>query len=370
MEESQISLKQLVILLFCGLLSPLIRMVPGETCQYSGAGGWLAPLLALPPFLLILWVMTATFRRLPRGSGLGELYRLAFGKKLGTGLLFLTALWLLVITAVNLRAYAEGFVSSIYQDTALWLFLLTMMALVWWVSCRGIATVCRMSQIFFYVLCITVGLLLLLGVREVEIFHIWPVWMEGWGNLLRSSLPVLAVLGYSIPILFHRSEISGSQGGLGMAAAWFAVLCLAMTALGAVITGVFGWQTVVRLQLPFFSLAKEVTMISIVERIESIVAAVWVFSDVALLSALLLSSGELMKQVTGKLSRRWILGLSAAAAVAGAVWISPNAFELRSMWIEVLQPWDGVVCLGIPLIACVLVWIRQRGTIFGRKRQR
>ena len=65
MEQRQISLKQLMVLVFCGLLSPMIRIIPRETAALAGAGGWLAPILALPVFLLALWLMVSTFRRLP-----------------------------------------------------------------------------------------------------------------------------------------------------------------------------------------------------------------------------------------------------------------------------------------------------------------
>ena len=37
MEQRQISLKQLMVLVFCGLLSPMIRIIPRETAALAGA---------------------------------------------------------------------------------------------------------------------------------------------------------------------------------------------------------------------------------------------------------------------------------------------------------------------------------------------
>lgn len=360
MEQGNISLKQLMVLVFCGLLSPMIRMIPRETAELAGAGGWLAPLLALPVFLAVLWLLVYTFRRLPRGTSLGGLYQMAYGPVLGRIASLGTVLWLLLLTVLGLRFYAEGFVSSIYRDTDLWLFLVGLMAIVWWITCRGMAAVCRMSQIFFYGLCGVVGLVMLLGIPEVEFYHVWPVWLEGWQGMAASALPVLAVLGHSIPVLFHGDTLGQEQDGLRVASAWLFVLCLVLTALNGIIIGVFGWQTVSRMQLPFFSLAKEGSTLNIVERVESIVAGVWVFSDVALVSAQLLAAVEMTKSMNIKISRPWLLGGMSVLAVLGAVWISPNAFYLWQLWREVVERWDWAVCYALPVLACILLQIKDK----------
>lgn len=362
-QQSKISLKQLTVLLFCGLLSPMIRQVPWQLVRRAGAGGWLGPLLALPVFLLALWLLTAGFRCLPQGAGLGELYQLAFGRALGRLATVATVVWLLLLTAVGLRFYAEDFVSSIYRDTNLWLYLVGLMAIVWWVSCRGLGTACRMSQIFFYGLCLIVGLVMVVGAPEVELYHVWPFWLGGWGELAGAALPVLAVLWQSVPILFHRNGLSRSQAGLEITAAWFAVLCLVLSALNLIIIGVFGWQTVERMQMPFFSLAKEGSMLStlnIVERLESVVVGVWVFSDLALFSAQLLAAGELTRGVLPRLNSRWVISGMSVVVILWAVWISPTKFQLQDFWEQHVLSWDWCMGCLLPLTACGAVKLRQR----------
>ena len=53
----------------------------------------------------------------------------------------------------------------------------------------------------------------------VRLYHIWPVWLEGWDSVLLSALPVLSILGYSVPVLFYRGTLGESRGGFAMAAA-------------------------------------------------------------------------------------------------------------------------------------------------------
>ncbi|MCD8382832.1 MAG: spore germination protein [Clostridiales bacterium] len=359
MGQERTTTRQMAMLLFCGLLAPLLRVIPEETGPLAGEGGWTAPLLALPVFLLALWVLERTFRRLPRPSGLHRMYQLAYGNGPGGLLTAATALWLGVIGAFNLRLYGESFVSSIYTDTNIWMFLAAMMAVVCLVSRRGFATVCRMGRLFFFVLVITVGLVLLLGVREVQLYNIWPVWLQGWDGLLLSAVPVFSVLGFSVPILYCKGESPEQGRGEKILTAWFSLLCLLLAAVGAVILGMFGWQTAVRLQTPFFSMAKEVTLADITERIEAIVAAVWVFSDLALLAAQVCAIGDYGKELWSGASRRWLIWGMGAAILLGAAWIDSATFELQGMW-RGIQGWNVVFCYGFPLLACLLVRIRRK----------
>ena len=358
--EGRVSLKQLVVLTFCGLLSPLTRVIPSQTGGLAGAGGWLGPLIALPAFLLALWLMDGSMRRLPRGAGLGGLYRIGFGPVAGRAASLVTFLWLLVTAAVSLRFCAEGFVSSIYSGTGIWMFLLALIAVVWWVSAHGAAAVCRMGQVFFYILCITVGVVLVFALPGVRLYHIWPVWLEGWDSVLLSALPVLSILGYSVPVLFYRGTLGESRGGFAMAAAWFTALCVVISLMGLVIIGTFGWQMAVRFQLPFFSLAKEVTLLSIVERLESVVTALWVFSDIALLGAFLLAATEQAQAITSSFGRRGVIIMGCVLTVLLAAFLGSSTLQLHAIWKKWMVLSDSIVCYLLPLAGCLAVRLRRR----------
>ena len=137
------------------------------------------------------------------------------------------------------------------------------------------------------------------------------------------------------------------------------MLCLLLSAVGAVMIGIFGWQTAVRLQTPFFSMAKEVTLGEITERIEAIVAAVWVFSDLALLAAQICAIGEYGKELWSGAGRKWLIWGVSAAVFLGAVWMAPTTFELQGAW-RGIQGWNIAVCYGIPLLSCLLLRVRRK----------
>lgn len=366
MDRSKTTGKQLLAVLFAGLLSPMLRIVPEETAMLAGAGGWVGPLLAMPLFLLILLFVGRSLRRLPGGGGLAELYRFSYGPALGRALSVLTGLWLLVTAVSALRYYGESFLSSIYPDTDIWLFLIGLMAVVRWACRGGREAVCRMGHLFFYALLALAGTVVVLGIREVHLYHIWPVWLEGWDRLALSLFPVLGLMGNTVILLFCRGEIARERGGLRRAAAWFLGLAGVLALLGIVMIGMFGWQTAVRLQMPFFSTAKEVNVLGVFERVEAVIAATWVFSDLMLQTLLLWTGTELMGgREMREESRRRLQTVWAVAAVIGAVFLVPDAFQLGELWRTRLRWADAWICYGGPVIACLLLRLR----LLGRKRQ-
>ena len=64
-KRDSISARQLYGMLFTGLLTPAVRVLPGLTAAVAGKGAWLTGLLAFPPLLGIGWMVFT----LSRGEG-------------------------------------------------------------------------------------------------------------------------------------------------------------------------------------------------------------------------------------------------------------------------------------------------------------
>ncbi|MBQ3090733.1 MAG: GerAB/ArcD/ProY family transporter [Oscillospiraceae bacterium] len=361
--RSPLSPKEQMALLFAALLAPAMRIIPRQTAPLAGAGGWLAPLLVLLPLAAGCGLVGKGLRRLPPEAGLAQLYRAALGPGLGKLAAAATGLWLLVVSASALRMSAESFVSSIYPDTDLWLFLISLILLAWVGAGKGLAALCRMGQIFFWALLVLVGLLILLASGEIRLYHIYPFWQSGWQGIADSALPLLRVMGVGIPLLFTPGRLTGEKGRQGVICRWLAAFLLILALLAMTIIGMFGWQTAARLQNPLFSMAKEITLLAVFERLEALVAAVWVFSDLSLQLMLVWTGTKLLEkkeaEETEKSWRRRSLLWAAGAAVLG-YWIAPDLFALERIWQQRLLWWDIGLCWLLPMGASVLILARKR----------
>ena len=65
MKQEKVSFRQLMALLWAGLLGPAAEWLPSMVTERAGPAGWLVPLLALPVLLAAGWLAGS----LSRGAG-------------------------------------------------------------------------------------------------------------------------------------------------------------------------------------------------------------------------------------------------------------------------------------------------------------
>lgn len=351
--EGKISLRQYLVLLCVGLLSPLVKMIPGQQAKIAGQGGWLAVLEALIPALAVVWFISAMGRSLPEDAGLGEMLCLCLGKWVGRALCVVYGLSLLLISCIALRFCAERFTSTIYPDTGLGLFFLTILALEWWLGRRKLAVTARVGQIFFFAIVLTLGVVLVMAIGNIHIYNVWPIWFQDLPAISWASVPVLGTMGVGIGTMFFFGEVTDRRDGRRLAMRWVVALCLLLTALGFVVMGVFGPNMAVRLQVPFFSLAKEVMIEGAVERVETLVVAMWVFADMILLAILLRAIERALSCVVGT-QKKQIGSALLLAVLPMAYLVAGSAFALEWVYNNCFLVWELVLFYLIPLVAMII----------------
>ncbi len=278
--EEKITRRQLLVLCFGGMLSPLTRLIPGEMAQAAGKAAWLCPLAALPVVLLVVWLLEVSLRRLPNG-GMGTMLQAGYGKALGRVLCVANGIWLFMELVVCLRMYAERFLGSSYRDASGFLLILTLVLLALWESRKSLPATARLAQLSFYPLVAAVAAVLLLSVEEIQAANLLPVWYDdlpeiGYGGAFVVQAFALWFAGYNLYGRVERREKAGNALG------WPAALLICLTLVELAIIGVFGSELAQRIQAPFMVLAKEIRLGKTIERLEAVVIAVWTLSDLLL----------------------------------------------------------------------------------------
>ena len=255
MEEKQISQTQLCALLWAGLMAPAAELLPAVTLPIAGRGAWLSALAALPVLLLLGWGLG---RLGLRHGGLAGAIRWGLGPVVGRLALLLYFIWGELLLALRLRLCAQRLIASGERDGSLWFFLPAAALLVLWMARGKLSAFARAGQVFLAVLLTAAGAVLLLSLPQVRGEHLLPLW---WGDalpVLRSTVPLLGVLGYGVfaAFLLGDTEPSPRRGrGLGL---WAGGGCLLLGAEQAVVIGNLGPELARRLNSPFFALAKSV----------------------------------------------------------------------------------------------------------------
>ena len=327
MDRDRVSARQLITLTFAARLSPPLRVLPGRAAQLAGEGGWLAALAALPAALGLCWVLSA----LLKGRGLGQAALDILGPVAGRAVLGLYLLWGVFLLAANARLVALRFLTVSYRNASLPLFLLALLALTLWLARKPVRVLGRAGEVFYLALAAGLGFSLALGAFQMDPGHVLPLWGEDLPPVGAAALPVLGLLGYGIFAAFLAGGVTPRPEDRRRAMKWTAGLCLTLTALQLVCLGNFGPGLAVRMDTPFFMMVKGIGIEGTFQRVESVILALWVLSDLALLallaSACSAAAGTLFAIRDGGRAALPLVLL----ALAGALWLFPDAYGLKKI---------------------------------------
>ncbi len=357
--KRKITEREMSVLCFTMLFSPLIRTAPSASLAAAGKGGWLCPLIALLPALLTVWILKRGLRLVPEG-GLGQVLQLGYGKILGRILCGGEAAWIFVELSICFRLYGERFLGSVYRDSSIFLFILTLAAIAVWLSRKSLPAFARLAQISFFPLTITVAAILILAAGKIQKENWLPVYWDDAGAVLNGISPILSIFGLALLGFFLGGEVR--RGSKRYAQVWTVVFFLTAGAVSIVILGIFGPGMSARLQVPLFTLAKEIRVGSLLERLEAFVIAVWVLSDLLLVVLLQRVFCKTLGEAVGIRQEQELAIPVLFAAVFGSVLCGSReelVLRFAETWLSAAR---YVMIYAVPIIGCLLALIKARKT--------
>ena len=363
MKEERISTRQFLTLLTTALAAAALRWLPAYSARLvQGEGAWLSVLPALPVVLLLCWVVTALLRDLPGESGLGGALCTVLGRGVGKALTILYIMWMVLIFGSGLVQCAERLGELGYGRLGQVLFLMAALLLSVRMALGRLPAFARATEIFFLLLTGAGGLVLLLALLQVEPENLLPVGWSG-GRLLLGGLPALQLACAGVPAAFLVGAQRGEEAGRGrkklmLWAVWAAV---ALTVVQVVCVGAFGWQVTAMQRVPLFEAAKQAGLPGAFQRIEAVVAALLVMSDVALFGLALFCLCAMGRTLSRRITPRWTapVGAVLSAGVGLAMAYDRRAAEFLG---QKLLPGASIVLgLLVPVIVLIVKKARKIG---------
>ena len=141
---------------------------------------------------------------------------------------------------------------------------------------------------------------------------------------------------------------------------WAAGFCLTLTALQAVCLGNFGPGLSVRMNTPCFMMVKGIGIEGTFQRVESVILALWVLSDLALLGLLTRTCTKMAGQILPVKREKWVVLTFVLLALLGALCLFPDAFFLGHT-MERLALWGNLIAgFGLPVLILLVKKIRRQ----------
>ena len=361
MKEQTISYRQLMTLTFVSMLSPFLRLMPGSVTAVAGSAVWVSAALSIVPAALLSMALIKLLSRYPRGTGLGEAILRSLGPFPGALVLSLWSLWLVFHSAFLLRSGADRFIATIYPDSKPLFFILITLLICTIAAAGSFRALARTSEIFRPLLLFVILLVLVFSFGKVEPTFLLPVTASQTSSIAK-GIPLavepvtVALINAAFLTKFLRPENKQHHFWV-----WLVAVIVLGVVFCAICVGCLGKTVTSALAYPFFVMARDLSIISGVERIEALVVGLWLLPDFVLVTAELMIAADNLQMITGHLhSKHWKMGgilIGAALSGTAAHYIAPDPQSLLQ-WSDKIIPaihlsWAYIVIPFILLIAAL-----------------
>ena len=331
MNTDRISLKQLRALYLVSVLSPAIRLLPNSTVLHAKSASWLSPIFALGPVLLYVLLLAAVGRRHRDGESVTDLVSRAVGKRWGKALLLMAGLWLSFYAGFLLRADAERLHATIYKEGSVFVFVGASLIVAFIVAGSSVRALARMAEVFLPILYAVLALSCALALVDVKTENLLPVTPQDIPGALYGAIPVtnvLAVAAYFLLFLENTEKHRDAKGIMVRGSLW---IMAGVFAVLLTVTGTLSAPLANHLNNPFFVMARNLSVFGVNERVEAVVIALWVVTDLIFTSAIIRASGAALHGAIEKGKLKAYVVAASVGALAGSIFCAKDAFVLSKV---------------------------------------
>lgn len=350
MKNGRITAGRLTAAAWATVLAPAVGMLPRVTARIAGEGAWLAPLVALPAALLLGCVL----RRLAR-QGLAQACLRLLGGVAGRLLTIIYMMWALALACARLRLSGQRLLFTAQREVGLGFFLSLLAAVAAWLVWSKVDALVRTAAIFSRILTLALGVILGLTVFQMRAENLWPLWTGDILPVLRAAVPALGMLCYGVYAAFlweGGADTGGwkrrTVGGCGM-----------LALLGLSVLGNMGAELTAALEDPFITLSKHVGVKGAFQRVESLVSALWLLGDLALIGLLLWACRRMAAVAAPRWQGTWVVLAEVTVVLLGAGLIFRDA--VLAQWFEYALAPLGNLVLGALVPVVLFLLDRRKG---------
>lgn len=305
--------------------SPISRLLPKVGLEIAGRACWIGPLLAFLPLLCLCFLIKNLLAGEERG--LCGALETALGKWAGRIVSVLLGLWIIFYGGFLIRSGAERYLSTVYKDEALWFYLITIGGTALIAALGRVRSISRMAQLCAAIVGAALIILFALGLPDIKKYYLLPVNVLEGGHIAASALPALNVATSWVFLSFLSGYVMPESYKKRTLVKWAAYIIVMIEIVVVATVGALGPKLSESQPYPFFVLISNLKVFNIFERIEPVTVMIWVLTDFVFIAMLMMSSGEIGKNIAGGRSRRWPVLVSAALMIVVSFVITGNAFE-------------------------------------------
>jgi spore germination protein KB len=360
LEKGKISAGEFQILIIAFSTGTSLLVPPAYVTAISKQDAWIASALTTLISLLLILMYNHLGALFPSMTYV-EYNEKIFGKWMGkiTSLLYLY--YFFHLAAGSLREIGDFFTTEVLDGTPIQMimiiFLLTSL-----IGVRlGLEVISRSLLIFFPWIMVLLFMLFLFLIPQIKLVNIEPIFGEGIKPIVRGSYIYLGESLIELPIfLMIAPYVTDKQK---MKKAFYKGTLIGgfvLTVLIAFCILVLGPDLTARQTFPSYMLGKKISIGNFLERIEIIVAIIWMLTIYFKLTLCYYGISLGLAQILGLKNYQILLFPLAFLLITFAIFMHPNIVHLYSFLIKTWPTFSLTICFIFPLLLLVIGKIKVR----------
>ncbi|MDQ6420805.1 GerAB/ArcD/ProY family transporter [Paenibacillus sp. LHD-117] len=321
---------------------------------------WIAMTMAAAAGLLLTAMYLFIQRRAPDAE-LAKLYKIHFGKWIGSAVGMLHAVWFAYESMRNVRDVGELTSAALLNITPKWLIMLFIVLVAVYTVSKGVEVFVRVVQLLFPIAAVSYLLLIILLFFSglVKFDQLLPVMEDGPMPVIQAAFPDLVSFPFAqLVVMFmfwnlvkERKSIAKVTLLSQCAVSGFLIFmnALILCVLGPALAGATG--------LPLLQAVQLIRLFNFLERLDIIVTLLLFIGLYVKITALYLASLLVTESVTGVAQRNLVFPIG--AAIYGASFLEPNNTFHIWLGLDVTLKIVPLFQVALPLMM-LIVGVRKR----------
>ncbi|MCR2805912.1 GerAB/ArcD/ProY family transporter [Paenibacillus soyae] len=362
--NKKITVRQFQILIILGLIGDAILIMPTITASSARQDAWLSMLVAYAVGMLIGVFFALIANRIRQSESLIAASREVLGPW-GGGFVGLLLVFNFFMCALSLLSEMSQFMTTqLMTETPVNAIIFVFLAVVILAFRYGVEVFARMGELLFPAFLVLFAFLVVFLLPQAEGDRLMPVASEGVLPILNGSVMAISITFMEMVVLLALApHVSGSRGLTKPILSSFAIGGLLLSIVVLLCVMVLGPNLMETKLYPTFVLAQKLTIGNFLERMEAIIAFMWIIT-VFYKTLLLYYAAVAGIAQPLKLKENVMLTIPMAMIMMVFTVTSTPSITEYSYLLERYYPWfDLTFCLLVPslLLAGLLVKKKHGG---------
>ncbi len=323
---------------------------------------WLSDVLATLCSMLIMYAIMRVSLRHPDLT-MVDYMPVILGKWIGLPLAVLMLSHWTAVTGIIVRQTTDVLITSVYHQTPVWMFVLTIIALAIYASHQGdVQAISRLTFLLGPVIAVALVGPMIANVPNIQFARLLPVYAaSGPAKIIAGAVPTYGFLGQAILVGMFTPMVQHPSRMTRYAVAGVAVSGAVLIMGAVMVVGLFGAELPTRMWNPFLDAIRYISIAGVFEKFDAIIVLAWFMSAFIRISAFLYVSAYGWARLFHM--RNWRVLLWGLGVIDAMVALWPhNIVSTFVTWIQTVHEPIAIPVLltATPLLLWVVSALRGR----------